>query len=207
MFYLTRTPALLRALYKSCTWKLHPASPTVYLTFDDGPHPEVTPFVLEELQKYQARATFFCIGKNVVEHPDVFQQIFDAGHAIGNHTHNHLRGTRTTTTDYIDNILEARKYIPSRLFRPPYGRIRPAQIRALKKAIPEVKIIMWDVLSGDFDTSLSPGSCLEQVLFNYRSGSIIVFHDSEKARPRLEYALPRVLAYFARKKIRMEGLR
>jgi peptidoglycan/xylan/chitin deacetylase (PgdA/CDA1 family) len=206
MFYLTRTPALLRLLYRSCTWKLNPAKPTVYLTFDDGPHPEVTPFVLAQLRKYQAKATFFCIGKNVVEHPDVFQQIFQDGHAIGNHTHNHLRGTRTRTPVYIDNVLEARKYIPSRLFRPPYGRIRPAQIRALKKAIPDVKIIMWDILSGDFDPDRSSASCLEQVLFKYRSGSIIVFHDSEKARTRLEYALPRVLAHFDRQKIKMEGL-
>jgi peptidoglycan/xylan/chitin deacetylase (PgdA/CDA1 family) len=206
MFYFTRTPALLRALYKGCIWKLNPAEPTVYLTFDDGPHPKATPFILEQLKKYDAKATFFCIGKNVVEHPDLYQEIFNDGHAVGNHTQNHLNGARTKTGLYVDNVLEAAKYIDSPLFRPPYGRIKGAQIRALKKAVPGIKIIMWDVLSGDFDTSLAPQDCLQNVLFKFRSGSIIVFHDSEKAWERMEYALPRVLEHFSRKKIKMEGL-
>lgn len=206
MFYLTRSPAWMRLLYKNCIWKLHPAENTVYLTFDDGPDPDVTPFVLEQLEKYQAKATFFCIGKNVVEHPDLYQEIFNRGHTIGNHTHNHLNGWKTKTIVYVDNVLEAAKYIPTTLFRPPYGKIKRAQIKLLRKKIPDLKIIMWDILSGDFDAELSPQDCMQNVLFKSRSGSIIVFHDSEKAWERMNYALPRVLEHFSRKKFKMEAL-
>lgn len=206
MFYLTRTPALVRALYKSCVWKLNPSTPTVYLTFDDGPYPKATSYALEQLRKYNAKATFFCIGKNVQAHPDVYQEIFHEGHAVGNHTQDHLNGMKTRTRLYVDNVLEASRHIDSRLFRPPYGKIKRSQIKAIREKIPGVKIIMWDVLSGDFDTELSPQSCLQNVLFKARSGSIIVFHDSEKAWERMQFALPRVLEHFSRKHIKMEAL-
>lgn len=206
MFYFTRTPTLLRALYKDCVWKLNPASPTVYLTFDDGPHPKATAYALEQLRKYNARATFFCVGKNVAAHPDLYQEIFHGGHSVGNHTHDHLNGLKTPTRQYVDNVLEASRHISSGLFRPPYGRIRKSQIKAIREKIPGMKIVMWDVLSGDFDPELTPQACLQNVLFKSRSGSIIVFHDSEKAWERMQYALPRVLDHFSRRGMRMEAL-
>lgn len=185
---------------------MEPSEPTVYLTFDDGPNPGTTAFILEQLKKYGAKATFFCLGKNVVEHPDIYQEIFNGGHAVGNHTHDHLNGFKTKAKPYVADVLTARKYIDSPLFRPPYGRIKSSQIRLLKKEIPEIKIIMWDVLSGDFDTNIDAQSCLQNVLFKFRSGSIIVFHDSNKAWDRMSYALPRVLEHFSKKKFKMDIL-
>lgn len=199
MLYLTRSPRWLRMFYKNCIWQLHPAEKTIYLTFDDGPHPKATPFVLEQLKKYNAVATFFCIGKNVVKYPDIYQEIFDQGHVIGNHTYDHLNGWKTKNRVYVDNVLQATKYIPTILFRPPFGKIKHSQIRQLRKKLPGLKIIMWDILSGDFDTDRSPQSCLQKVLFKSRSGSIIVFHDSEKAWERMHYVLPRVLEHFTKK--------
>lgn len=167
----------------------------MYLTFDDGPHPEATPFILEQLKKYDAQGTFFCIGKNVVEHPDIYQQILEAGHSTGNHTHNHVNGWKTSTDKYIENILEAGKYISSPLFRPPYGRITPFQVKQLKRTVPGTKIIMWDVLSADFDQEIDGEACVQNVVFKMKPGSIVVFHDSTKAWDRMSYALPRVLEY------------
>jgi peptidoglycan-N-acetylglucosamine deacetylase len=206
MFYLTKTPALLKTIYKSGTWNFSPAKPSVYLTFDDGPHPTATPFVLEQLKKYDAKATFFCIGKNVIEHPAIYQQILEEGHATGNHTHNHLNGWKTSTDKYMENILEARKYINSPLFRPPYGRITPFQAKQIKKVIPQAQIIMWDVLSADFDTAINGEACVQNVVFKAKAGSIIVFHDSTKAWDRLEYCLPRILEYFKKQKLSMDKI-
>ncbi|HLR38491.1 MAG TPA: polysaccharide deacetylase family protein [Chitinophagaceae bacterium] len=206
MAYFTRTPAWMRALHKKGIWKLNPAEKTVYLTFDDGPNPDTTPFILEELKKYDAKATFFCVGENVVKHPDLFQEIFDEGHTIGNHTHNHLKGSNTQTETYVENVLEAKKHIPSFFFRPPYGRIKSKQVKALQEKIPKLKIIMWDILSGDFDPERSPQKCLQEVLFKFRSGSIIVFHDSNKAWERMSYVLPRMLEHFSKKGYRMDVL-
>jgi peptidoglycan/xylan/chitin deacetylase (PgdA/CDA1 family) len=206
MFYLTKTPTLLKTIYKSCTWNFSPAKPSVYLTFDDGPHPTATPFVLEQLKKYNAKGTFFCIGKNVVEYPAVYQQILEEGHAIGNHTHNHLNGWKTGTDKYMENVMEARKYINSPLFRPPYGRITPFQVKQIKQLIPRAQIIMWDVLSADFDTGIKGDECVQNVVFKAKAGSIIVFHDSTKAWDRLEYCLPRVLEYFSKQKLAMESI-
>ena len=206
MFYLTKTPALLKTIYKSGTWNFSPAKPSVYLTFDDGPHPTATPFVLEQLKKYDAKATFFCIGKNVIEYPAIYQQILEEGHAIGNHTHNHLNGWKTSTEKYVENVLEAHKYISSPLFRPPYGRITPFQAKQIKKVIPEAQIIMWDILSADFDTAINGEDCVQNVVFKAKAGSIIVFHDSTKAWDRLEYSLPRVLEYFRKQKLSMDKI-
>lgn len=203
MFYFTKTPSILKTLYKSCIWNFSPAAPVIYLTFDDGPHPKATPFVLEQMNKYDAKGTFFCIGKNVVTHPDIYQQILTEGHTVGNHTHNHLNGWKTGTDKYLENIREAAQYIRSGLFRPPYGRISPFQIRHLRK---DYKIIMWDVLSADFDTSITGDACVQNVVFKLQPGSIVVFHDSEKAWDRMSYALPRVLEYCKRKGWRMEAI-
>lgn len=169
---------------------------SLYLTFDDGPHPEITPFVLSELNKYNAKATFFCIGKNVEAHPAVFERILNEGHAVGNHTYNHLNGWKTSKQDYIANILKARQNIKSNLFRPPYGKIKPGQHKILLQMDEPFKIIMWSVLSGDFDTDITAEQCCKNVLKNAKSGSVIVFHDSEKANERMKYTLPVVLKTF-----------
>jgi peptidoglycan/xylan/chitin deacetylase (PgdA/CDA1 family) len=169
------------------------------VTFDDGPIPIVTPFVLKILQEHNAKATFFCIGDNISKHPEIFDEVKNAGHAIGNHTFNHLRGWATDDKTYLDNFLKCDDLLHSNLFRPPYGRIRRSQITLLKKAKPDLKIIMWDVLSGDFDQKLKPKDCLQNVLKHTEPGSIIVFHDSLKAFDRLEYVLPKAMEEWERR--------
>lgn len=193
--YLVKTPRLLKAAYSSCLWSMRERTNDVYITFDDGPHPIITPFVLDQLKKYNAKATFFCIGKNVIENPEIYARIIAEGHGIGNHTHNHYNGWKVDNSDYLNNIDEAALVIKSNLFRPPYGRIRPSQIKNLKSLYPKIKIIMWDVLTGDFDTDLSPEKCLKYAVKNTKPGSIVVFHDSDKAFKRLEYSLPRFLQH------------
>jgi peptidoglycan/xylan/chitin deacetylase (PgdA/CDA1 family) len=199
MFYSVKTPWWLKLLYKDCIWDIKGTEKVIYLTFDDGPHPAITPFVLDELKKYNAKATFFCIGKNVVAHNEVCRRITTEDHTIGNHTHNHLNGWKTKDAIYLQNITEAAKHIDSKLFRPPYGKIKQSQLKQLSTLSFNMKAIMWSVLSGDFDRKLSPEKCLQHVIKNTKSGSIVVFHDSEKAFERLEYALPRVLKYFSEK--------
>lgn len=201
MFYFVKTPGWLKKIYDKYIWSMHGTDKILYLTFDDGPHPEATPFVLKELKKYNALATFFCIGKNVVQYPGIYDQIIENGHSVGNHTYNHLNGWKTNNDDYLKDIALASNEIDSYLFRPPYGRITSFQAKNLKPVMKgkEPKIIMWDVLSGDFDTACSPQQCLANVLFAAVPGSIIVFHDSEKALTRLQYSLPRVLHYFSEK--------
>jgi peptidoglycan/xylan/chitin deacetylase (PgdA/CDA1 family) len=194
--YLVKTPFWLRVLYPSLTWRIRGAGKTIYLTFDDGPHPTATPFVLEQLRKYNAKASFFCIGKNVSEHPGIYQNILDDGHAVGNHTHNHLNGWKTKDDIYLKDIEEAATLINSNLFRPPYGRIKRSQHKRLQSEDFRLKTVMWSVLSGDFDTNLSPEACLGYVLYHTKPGSIIVFHDSAKAWDRMQYALPKVLEHF-----------
>jgi peptidoglycan/xylan/chitin deacetylase (PgdA/CDA1 family) len=202
--YLVKAPWWLRKIYPpGVTWKISTERKEVYLTFDDGPHPTITPFVLQCLQQHNAKATFFCIGKNVKQYPEVFQQVVDAGHSVGNHTYNHLNGWKTGDSIYLKNIVLAQQVISSKLFRPPYGRIARSQVKQL---LPDFKIIMWNVLSGDFDEALSPQKCLHHVTANAGAGSIIVFHDSEKALPRLEYALPKVLEFFSENGYEMKAL-
>jgi peptidoglycan/xylan/chitin deacetylase (PgdA/CDA1 family) len=192
--YLVKSPRLLKKLYPALIWDVKPAKPCIYLTFDDGPIPIVTPFVLNILQRYHAKATFFCIGDNVSKHPDIFDLVKNAGHAIGNHTFNHLKGWKTADDIYLENTLKADELLHTNLFRPPYGRIKRSQIKLLKSVKPEIKIFMWDVLSGDFDIGLSPENCLKNVLEYTQSGSIIVFHDSLKAFERLKYTLPKAMS-------------
>ena len=208
MFYFVKTPGWLKKIYDSYIWSIPGSDKILYLTFDDGPHPEATPFVLKELKKYNVFATFFCIGKNVVAYPDIYDQIIREGHSIGNHTYNHLNGWKTNNDDYLNDIALASNEIDSYLFRPPYGRITSFQAKQLKTVMKgkEPKVIMWDVLSGDFDTSCSPQQCLANVLFASVPGSIIVFHDSEKAFPRLEYTLPKILHYFSEKEYLFKAL-
>ena len=169
--------------------------PTVYLTFDDGPHPTATPFVLEQLAKYNAGGTFFCVGNNVSCYPEIYEQILKAGQAVGNHTYNHVNGWRASSDHYLKNIERAKKYIDSDAFRPPYGRLKFSQVRKLKESNPAWKIYMWDILCGDFDAEITPEECLNNVLTNIAPGSIVIFHDSEKAWERMSYALPHVLEF------------
>jgi peptidoglycan-N-acetylglucosamine deacetylase len=201
MRYFIKTPWWLKKIYPSYLWRVNTSDKTLYLTFDDGPHPVATPFVLDELKKYNAKATFFCIGKNVLAYPDIYKRILDEGHSTGNHTQNHLNGWKTKDELYFADIQEAGKYIDSVLFRPPYGRITSFQAKHISKAIqkPGAKVVMWDVLSADFDTTLTGYQCLENVTMNARKGSVIVFHDSEKALPRVEYCLPKALKFFSDK--------
>lgn len=193
MFYFVKTPWLLRTIYPHGIWRLPANDNTVYLTFDDGPHPHITPFVLEQLDRVKAKATFFCIGKNVQAYPGVMHELMSRGHRVGNHTQQHLNGWKTDDDMYIDNIRQASKHIDTSLFRPPYGRIKKSQIRLLGKHFPACRIVFWDVLSGDFDTDINAEQCIHNVVKHTTPGSIIVFHDSEKAFPRLELALPVIL--------------
>ena len=204
MFYLKKIPWIIKKIYPDCVWDIKTDQKILYFTFDDGPHPVATPYVLDKLKEYNAKATFFCIGKNVAAHPDIYKRILNEGHAVGNHTFNHVNGWKTPDQEYIKNIAEARKYIDSNLFRPPYGRITNFQTRLLTateniKQKTVFKIIMWDVLSGDFDIRSSGAKCAKNVTLNAKGGSIVVFHDSEKAMPRMQTALNESLKYFSEK--------
>tara|TARA_R110001632_G_scaffold190548_1_gene311190 strand:+ start:4359 stop:4979 length:621 start_codon:yes stop_codon:yes gene_type:complete len=195
-FYTIKTPVIIQRLFSTYRWRFSSVPKELYLTFDDGPTPEITEFVLSELKKHNAKATFFCIGKNVKKHQKTCCQIVKEGHSLGNHTFNHLNGFTTKNEVYLENIQQASAHIDSNLFRPPYGKLKSSQARLLQKE--GYKIIMWDVLSGDFDTSISPEKCLKNVVENTTSGSIIVMHDSEKAREKIHYALPRILDHFTK---------
>lgn len=197
--YLHYTPRIVQWLYPGFTWHKSRKEKTIYLTFDDGPVPEITPFVLEQLKEYGAKATFFCVGGNVGRHPEVLQQLQSEGHRIGNHTDHHLKGTHSSVQAYREDVERCRQKlqeagIASNLFRPPYGRIRRAQARQL---LPAYEIVMWDVLSADYDRKLSPEKCLQQSIRHTRNGSIVVFHDSVKAWKNVSWVLPRYLAHFA----------
>lgn len=201
MRYFVKTPWLLKKIFSKYCWSVETTEKILYLTFDDGPHPTVTSFVLDELKKHQARATFFCIGKNVATYPAVYKRILEEGHTVGNHTHNHLNGWKTKNHIYLNDIEKAAGHIDSSLFRPPYGRISFSQSKRLSSFMKKqnAKVVMWDVLSGDFDLSISPEYCADNVLQFSKPGSIIVFHDSSKAFPRIKYALPKTLQFFGEK--------
>lgn len=187
-------PAFLKIFYPSLLWQMPAGEKKLYLTFDDGPHPEITPQVLEILAQYQAKASFFCVGDNVRKFPETYAQLIKNGHAVGNHSMNHLNGWKTNLNVYYENVNECGNYIDSLLFRPPYGRITPSQIHTLKK---EYTIVMWSVLSYDFDAETNPEQCFEYVIDNTEDGAIIVFHDSVKAASNMLYALPRVLKHYS----------
>lgn len=206
MLYLAKTPWWLRVFYRQCTWLMPGSGRNIYLSFDDGPHPEITPFVLDELKKYGARATFFCIGKNVLAFPDVYERIIAEGHAVGNHSFSHLNGWNTKNEDYLEDISKAGIYIKSNLFRPPYGKITRYQQKQLSKPPFGMQTVMWSVLSGDFDISITAQKCLDNVLKNTKSGSIVVFHDSEKAADRMRYALTGTLEHFKNKGFAFEKI-
>lgn len=196
-FYWIKTPPIIKRLFSNQVWDIPNTENKIYLTFDDGPTPEVTEWVLSILKRNNLKATFFCIGNNIEKHPEIFNTIITEGHTIGNHTFNHKKGWKTKTADYIENVELCKSAICElqsvncNLFRPPYGKIKPSQSKNLRKL--GYKIIMWDVLSADFDPSVSKEKCLENATLKVTSGSSIVFHDSVKAFPNLKYALPRAI--------------
>jgi len=207
-FLRAKTPWLLKRAFPSFVWNIHEQEinkKTIYLTFDDGPTPEITERVLDILKEYNADATFFCIGENIEKNPTIFNRILNDGHAIGNHTYNHLKGWKSDTTTYIDNTIKTEKTIQQitkstnqqNLFRPPYGQIKLPQAKQLQNL--GYKIIMWDVVAIDWDSNISQEKVLKNVINNTKDGSIVVFHDSIKASKNMLYALPKTLDYFSEK--------
>lgn len=193
--YLVKTPSLLKPLAKDLLWHVSTTNREVYFTFDDGPTAGVTDGALDLLKSFQAKATFFCLGKNVEAHPSLFNRIISEGHSIGNHTFDHPDGWKTSQVAYLRNVIRAQESIPSKLFRPPYGRITPAQVNALKS---RYRLVMWDVLSADFDMAIAPQQCYENVVNNITPGSIVVFHDSVKAQNNMLFALEQSLRHLSR---------
>lgn len=210
MRYWIKTHWLVRKLFPSFVWNI-PSSDTVYLTFDDGPTPDVTPWVLDQLEAHNAKATFFCIGDCISKRPELFRRLIDGGHSIGNHTFHHLDGWKTPHDQYMDDVEQCqqkiKEFVPAgtRLLRPPYGKLKHSQVKKLRAM--GYKIIMWDVLSADFDTALSPEQCTANVIKNIEPGSVVIFHDSVKAWPRLKEALPATLQRIKEKGWKCEPIR
>jgi peptidoglycan/xylan/chitin deacetylase (PgdA/CDA1 family) len=194
---------LLKKIFSNYIWEIPNNENKVFLTFDDGPTPEITLWTLEQLKSYNAKATFFCIGDNIRKYPEIFKKVISEGHSIGNHTFNHLNGWKTSRHEYLENTKKCQseicnlKSVNCNLFRPPYGKIKPVQSKILRTL--GYQIIMWDIISYDFDATITPEKCIENVLKNIKTGSIIVFHDSKKAFKNLEYTLPRTLEYLKEK--------
>lgn len=201
--YLTHTPSIAKHLVQEFVWSIPEAGRCVHLTFDDGPIPEVTPWVLDTLAEFDAKATFFCVGRNAHAHPGLLARMREEGHAIGNHTYDHVNGWQSSTFAYLRNVMRCQEITGSRLFRPPYGRISPQQAKALCRRF---TVVMWDVLSADFDAGLDADRCIRNVLDHSGPGSIIVFHDSLKAEPRLRGSLRGVLEHFVRENYSMKAL-
>ncbi len=201
--YMVKTPQFIQNLFPNFTWRIPTEDKVLHLTFDDGPIPEVTPWVVDLLEKFRAKATFFCVGDNIKKYPNVFQQVLNAGHSVGNHTFNHLNGWGTDNIPYFHNVRNCASMVHTALFRPPYGRLKPKQAQFLQR---HYRIVMWDVLSGDFDPNISEEQCLNNVIENAKRGSIVVFHDSLKAENKLSYVLPRVLEHFTNRGYRFEAL-
>jgi peptidoglycan/xylan/chitin deacetylase (PgdA/CDA1 family) len=192
--YFLSTPDILKKLFpRHAVWEIKTLKKAIYLTFDDGPIPDVTDWVVNILEKYQAKATFFCLGKNVNNNPALYKMLMDAGHSIGNHSYSHPNGWKTNTKNYIEDVEQCTCLASSSLFRPPYGKIKPSQFRLLKR---KYIFIMWGVLSGDFDPLLDKEKCLKNILKNTANGSIVVFHDNLKAKEKLQYVLPKFLEHF-----------
>lgn len=208
--YWIKTNAIIKRLFSNQVWDLPNTEGKIYLTFDDGPTPEITEWILAQLKQQGIKATFFCLGNNIHAHPELFRKLISDGHAIGNHTYNHAQGWRTPLKSYLENVKLCEKEIllesenKPKLFRPPYGKIRPGQSAKLRKM--GYKIIMWDVLSADFDQQVSPEACLENVIKNTTQGSIIVFHDSVKAFRNLEYVLPKAITILKEKGFQFEKI-
>ncbi|MDN3491109.1 polysaccharide deacetylase family protein [Winogradskyella bathintestinalis] len=212
-----KTPDFVKTLFPNFIWNIDTIEKELYLTFDDGPTPEITDWVLQTLKDYNAKATFFCIGNNIEKHPGIFQNIINDGHAIGNHTYHHLKGWKHKTKAYLTDVIQTENIIKSKLqlqdvevnivnlFRPPYGKLKSKQSQQIQDL--SYKIVMWDVLSFDWDISVSEDTCLKNVTSSGKKGSIIVFHDSVKASRNLQYVLPKVLDYYTNTGFQFKSLK
>lgn len=194
--HFVQPPFFLKWFYTNVTWNKSRAQKSIYLTFDDGPIPEITPWILDVLAQYNAKATFFCVGENIVKHPDIFQRILDEGHQVGNHTFNHLKGWDYSDEEYLENVYKCQELTKTNLFRPPYVRAKKSQLKVLEK---EFELIYWDVLSGDYDVNMSPQKCFNNIVNYTKNGSIIVLHDNIKAIPRVQFVLPKLLDNYMQK--------
>lgn len=203
IWLLVKPPGWIRRLSPRTVWRIPTSEKILYLTFDDGPVPGLTEWILQTLESFQARATFFCVGENVRKYPDLYDKILRAGHATGNHTFSHMNSYRTSVNKYIRDVFLAREVIDSGLFRPPYGRLRP---RAARKLRPFFRVILWDVLSLDYESNLSAERVLDNVLAYSRPGSILVFHDNYKAFNILQSCLPEILRHYSSAGYRFEAL-
>jgi len=201
--FLAKSPEIIKKYYARLIWDIPNQENKIFLTFDDGPTPAITEWVLDVLKENNIKATFFCLGKNVAANPTIYQRIINEGHTVGNHSNTHVNGWYAANDYYLNDINDCQKIVNAELFRPPYGRIKKSQIKEL---VQHYKIIMWDVLSGDFDVKTSPEKCLNNVSKNTKSGSIIVFHDSEKASKNLKYALPKAIEHLKDKGFVFEKL-
>ena len=190
--FIEQPPWFYRALFPGVTWRIPAEEKCVYLTFDDGPIPEVTPWVLDQLDRFGVKATFFMVGDNVRKHPDVYRMVVERGHHVGNHTFNHIQGIRYWTHNYLANVRKAADYIPGDLFRPPHGHMRLMQLLFLRR---HYRIVMWDVVTRDYSPLLTPDEVFEVVRRYTRNGSVIVFHDSLKAERNMREALPRAIGW------------
>jgi peptidoglycan/xylan/chitin deacetylase (PgdA/CDA1 family) len=198
-----RLPGFITSLFKEAIWRFEVTAPLVYLTFDDGPIPEVTPWVLDFLRKEEIKATFFCVGENVMRYPNIYQQILNDGHSVGNHTYNHWQGLKKRDQEFFRNIEKAGNYIDSDLFRPPHGWLKTSQYRHLKK---QFRIIMWDLISCDYDVRLNSDGVLKNITDFVRPGSVITFHDSIKARRNLTEALPLAICWMKEQGYQFEAI-
>lgn len=196
-------PDLLRPFLGKLTWRKNPSEKVIYLTFDDGPVPEVTHQVLDMLDRYQVKATFFCVGENVQKYPGLYAEVLRRGHKTGNHTFNHLKGSEVSNIDYTVNVQRAAEYIHSNLFRPPYGRITYKQKKVLRN---DYEIIMWDVLTQDYNRNLTPDKIMDTIKRYSRKGSIVIFHDSIKAKNNMLSVLPLAIQYWKKKGFKLETL-
>lgn len=205
MYYPVRIPRWFQKLFPRYQWRggTDKKNKRLYLTFDDGPIPKITPWVLEQLRIYNAKATFFCVGANVKKYPTIYQQLLTEGHRVGNHTFNHLNGWATSQELYLQNVEACREQVSSPLFRPPYGRLKYGQAKSLQS---NYQIVLWEVLAGDFDPTISGEECWENVHKNASDGSIIVLHDSKKSWQHLSYVLPKLLAYYSKRGFTFEVL-
>ncbi len=208
-----KTPKAIKALYPNLIWNINTDKKEIYLTFDDGPTPEITTWVLAQLQDYNAKVTFFCIGQNIEKHPEIFKAILANGHSVGNHTYNHLNGWYTNSKAYLDNIAKCKNTIQSItkskgqstcFFRPPYGKLKPSQSKHIKAL--GYKIVMWDVLSFDWNKNISKEKCLKNVTDNTKAGSIVVFHDSVKASKNMKFSLTKTLEFYSGKGFSFKAL-
>ncbi|MEZ4910508.1 MAG: polysaccharide deacetylase family protein [Saprospiraceae bacterium] len=201
--YLVHTPNFVRTFFSEYLWHIDTQEKCIYLTFDDGPIEELTPWILDTLAQYDAKATFFCVGENVHKNSDIYYRLHSEGHTIGNHTYNHLNGWNTDVQTYMENVQRCDLMVSSPLFRPPYGKLKPSQSAEIRKSM---QIVMWDILSGDFDASLSKEDCYSNIVTNYSKGSIIVLHDNIKSEEKVKYVLPKLLDHLYSRGYRCENL-